>query len=513
LLMGNMVLYYLIQTKLQQKNKALLFTKKSTGNLLLAAYSGNRYLFNLIASTVGASDFDRALVNMVKNNGLDVKQVAKFTPMEQLKLASALSCLLSNLYQQNIITQYVQANIIPSLLGSAEELPYAYGVEMELANIGIVSKDLPVTSILLSWFGIKVTNDHSVNHTIFDGTGYLKGEELVTDVLKTSLDVKKLLFVAQLLLDSGAIADSSTGLHVHVNINGNDMPSIAANMNCKKNKQEKIELAVVKQILLNWQVLEQYCSGIVRDGELYQGRENDNNEYCAPINNIITELLQLQSLEELAKYCDRYKAINLVNLSKNASGELLFNRNGTHDISIYMGKRIGAADGSKGYGTMEFRLHDGTTDPILIKAWLNFINRLMHVSIVQVQEAINNNCLADLKPLPQIENLFYMWIAERDYNVTWDVRKRGFRSHKVTAHANAKLWQQEIRESKLYKAYLLGKVGQNYLDLFTGVPEQEAKIMHIQVQEMLDFDIKYPGILGHEEGYASRNKTRIQARL
>lgn len=425
------------------------------------------------------SRMNMAITQIINMGNLDPTLLAKFSLEEQLMIA--ITVAISNPTLNNPAKEYTKTTILPKLINDFP-LPagYAYGVELELANI-----PLEIHAMILKWFGINSTEDESVRHTLFMHKGKLKGEELVTEILDSTQKIKLLLLVASYLHKAGALTNDSTGLHVHVNILGskNGIPkSIATNMDIKNINHERVELMVVKQVLANWYNLEPLLCGIMRDGILYNYDDNTYS-YNAPMQSFIPELLKVNNLQEIADFMDdRDKTLNLENL---APGE---------------------------YGTLEFRIHDGTAHPVLIEAWLNFIHRLMQISINQVQDKINTGIdINFFTAYKDIEQLFYILMAERNYQTTWNNALGSPNGTIAPATAGNKPIQIGIQNSLLYRAYQLGKSGKDYKILLASCSEPERASLQKEVEILLSINQQFPGILSKPIIFL--NKIRPSAKL
>lgn len=456
----------------------LLFTRMEDYDFAKACYGGND-MFNTLVyyaqnHQVKQPNVNIAITKIMRNGWLDQTLLAEFSLEEQLRITTAIATAHPSL--RVTAKDYAQAHILPKLV---KELPpftsgCAYGVEMELANI-----PHGIDANVLEWFGINVTDDGSVDHTAFMSTGALDGEELVTTILDSPQKVNLLLLASRYLHKEGALTNDSTGLHVHTNIRGSkdgNLKSLGTSINNPQGiESEQIELMLVKQVLSNWNNLEPLLLGIMRNGELYDYKDNTHS-YCAPIQSFIPKLLKAKNLKEISTSMgDRLKAINLENLSPN------------------------------GYGTIEFRVHDGTMHPTLIEAWLNFIHRLMQISISQVQNKIDTDTdLENFTAFKDIEQLFYILMAERYYQKTWDNKLGAPKGTLSSIAAGDKPIQVDIQNSLLYRAYQRGNEGKDYRDLLSKCPEQERASLYKEVELMLAINKQLPGILSKDVGLSNK---------
>lgn len=193
--------------------------------------------------------------------------------------------------------------------------------------------------------------------------GSISGEnacEVVSPILKS---LKSLETVCQVINEAGAQVNKSCGLHVHLGA-------------------EKFTLEQWCRIILNYAAIEP-----VIDSFMSRSRRGDVNGYCmsikgdieANVNAIYTNIKRggRHSLGDIQRAfdCDRYHKVNPM-----------------------------AFDSHK---TIEFRQHNGTTDYIKIKNWIEFLTALVAYSINNEDLLQGCNSIDDLPFLNRSQKRFY----------------------------------------------------------------------------------------------------------
>ncbi len=354
-----------------------------------------------------------------------------------------------------------------------------YGLEIEMVNV-----PCNVNPSVMRVFSFKETPDVSLRKSLLM-TGV--SGEFVSAPIGTSHAVKSVLSAANYLYEQGGAVNETAGLHVHANIKGNrkmGIPSIARQITMPTIFEDKdLELMIVKQVLVNWCQLEQLLMAVLRFGSMW----DEGVKYCQPISKDLGKYLLSRDIPSLVRVArGKYFAVNLQNLSANR------------------------------HGTVEFRMHEGACHPIIIGAWLNFIHRLMNISVVQVNNMLNQNnpnMTDTFLPHSDIEHLFYIFLAERYYQYTWDAEQGHVRGAQPMAVAGADPIQQKMQNSILYRAYQLGLEGKEYMPLLENCLPKERALIERDVKTMLKVNEEYPGITTDLERFSPESKTRLRARL
>jgi hypothetical protein len=437
-------------------------------NLVFAYYSGRSDIVHLYMSKFAdkLSAFEHRIIkHIASNTSLTSEQISADESISaQQKLI--LLGILASIHASNIInaTIIARASILPKLVPGLNDLPkfkpgQAYGIELELANVPELL--LMPFHIATLFFNVVEKLDRSVHSSLLmhlhqreDEHKYIQVNEITSKIIDSQLKLQAMLKYIEILHDCGARVNSTTGFHIHVNINGPE--SIAKSVSIPNNTLEKNELLIVKQIIKNFARVEALLCSFMRNGNIFDG----NCTYARPIDRLLDEFIAAPTLDELRKIPHgRNYSLNVVSLGAPPYG----------------------------HNTLEFRIHDGAIDPILIKAWLNFINRLVDISVAQVQNQ-------DFDPLPDIEHLVYILIAERDYAKTWD-KAWGAPISAYIDPSDTDL-QLQIQDSVLYQMFLLAKQGQDFASHagFAKLPPAEQKLILRDLEAMLDLISKFPGI-------------------
>lgn len=428
-----------------------------------AALSGNQELYDLSKELMQEflTKTDKAILHHTSVTSPDNTVLLQFSPQEQLAILSAAG------KQNRFInaSNYTQTAILPKMFTTTNTLPAgaAYGVELEISNLPC-SSYVPVDS-MLKLFDAKMVHDGSVTLPFFSESNVcFRGEEIVSGVLNTTAKVEELLFLTQTLHESGATTNKSNGLHVHVNIKGDSngaVPSITSGMQINDYTTQEVELAIVKQLLVNWSQVEQLLQGVLRNGELLLNGSRAAI-YTAPMQHLVPHLLDSESFDDLLnRVNNRYQAFNVMSLAK--------------------------------HGTVEVRMHEGTLNPKLIKSWLNFIHRLTRISVDQVQEKVQANTLGNFTAYPQVKNLVHIWLAERDYANTWDNSLKTFIGSTDPVTTTNSRVQSAIYEAASYKLY--NEAQYNVTEDMLDAPVYARPFERADIDGWTKLSAQYPGIL------------------
>ncbi len=511
--LGNNAIYYAILNGSEQLVAAMfqnlsverqqkLFNALNVNSYIKAAcFSGKRNIYDFIVKIIAPELLaNNAITNQIAL-GIFMPQLMKnLAATEQLEAVAAVTKMLPNI--ESTADKYVKSHILPLIGEGAKSLlpGRAYGVELELSNLPCIP-GVPLNK-LLSWFSANITQDGSVNMPIFSISNTCsQGEEIVSDVLDSTSKIKQFLLLTKYLHESGATTDKSTGLHVHINIRGSNaksLPSITAGMRIDDLQTQDVELAVVKQIMTNWVAVEPMLQGFVRHGDLI-GYKEDIGHYAAPIGAELDGLLNCSSLDEIATFIgDRDLALNPMSLMLNSS------RQYEHEHHVYVSE-------SKCHGTLEVRIHEGTVNPTLIEAWLNFIHRLVSISIEQIQQQITNQRVFEFVAYPSVKNLVHILLAERDYTKTWD---SDLKAHVgSTASLNYKSWtvHKSIADAPTYTFYGAAMNNQTYPCSITDAPIQQRPFEQADIESWINLALEYPGISESRSAIANCTKNNVDS--
>jgi ankyrin repeat protein len=442
--------------------------KLGLSSYIMACYSRNRGLMDYIINHANyvPTTLDKAIS---KHRGvICAKHLNKFSSVEEMlifvsALLSSKTGVIINDRVREKINRLLSAPFAKQSL--TDFLPgRAFGIELEFANLPNVS--LIPRSYLIDFFNLNQKTDRSVASGHFMCTPE-HITELVSEIISTPQKLNKFLRACKYLHAAGAKANNSTGLHVHVNINGGDEGVVGYIDDCFASTgycREQVRLNIIKQILLNWSHVEVILQGFLRNGEYYNLSNNSNN-YIA-INPFIDKLLKCESIENMQKlYVDFPSPTTLSVLSLYSS------TNTSHRTQ---------------HGTLEFRFHQGTANPTLIAAWLNFIARLVDISVKQIQQQVEQKAKLKVVAYPGIEHLVYMLIAERRYQDTWDADWGSERS--MDYYPSDSNVQQQIQIAPLYRLYQAKASGEK-------ITLPQDKNCKKDLQAMLELRHKHPGLI------------------
>jgi ankyrin repeat protein len=284
----------------------------------------------------------------------------------------------------------------------------ALGIEIEIPQLlDMCYIPLPRLTELL---GGKFVFDITVKRIPLHTNTYPAVEEfleLTSDPpIKIYQQLWRFLALVDAINQSGSKVNASAGLHVHFNIRkfeGFVRPSE--------------ELDFLKYLILNYVKIENLLRGFIRNGELY---ESFGSVYIEPIV-INEEMVQnCRSIEELQSICAHINTLDLTALDR--------------------------------HGTVEFRLHEATINPILIYAWVDMLSRIVFASKFQTEQ---HHPEAEHQSKPNIELLVDYLIGMRHYNATWNAPWGAFSdSETVTTSAypgnDTRPIQVQIQEAPLY---------------------------------------------------------------
>lgn len=258
----------------------------------------------------------------------------------------------------------------------------ALGIELEIPELenSYIPKDY-----LIDWFPVDLVHDATVAKSVISPHQYIADEKLefVSNVLHTPNQYHKFLLMCSALSDSGSKVNRTAGMHLHVNCRG----TTATQPPIKPIVPKELELTYLKYVLLNFISIEQLLRGFMRDGALYN---EFGSSYVQLLSNYREQIINCNSVEELQVICSHNKTLDLTALDK--------------------------------HGTVEFRVHEGTVDPILLNAWVDCITRLVNISLKQTLEHKDGQAI---EPKQDIEQLVYLLIVMRDYNKTWSAEWGG----------------------------------------------------------------------------------------
>jgi ankyrin repeat protein len=470
-------------------------------------FSGNKDLYAWAVQNMPAdSASDKIMLMQIDNGELRPDTMESLSDEQKIIIASAFAKMVPQANSTAI--DYVRNNVLPELTKVPATLPpgRAYGVELEISDLPCVPA-LPM-NLLKEWFGIREITDRSVNNPIF--TPYsicIHKQEYVSGILASASDVKGFLQFAKYLYSSGAKVAKSTGKHVHINIRGdqNSLPSITASMDLKNYTVNDIELAVVKQIITNWSELEPLLQVILRQGELIGVDENPEH-YAEPIRKNLANYMNATSLEEIAFAAeDRYCALNVQSLLNSQSVNVTLPNNVT--ISQY--------EVYKGHGTLEVRLHEGAIHPTLIEAWLNFVHRLVSISIKQVQDQIDTGKTFEFTAFNKLKDLIHILLAERDYAQTWDKTLKIPAGSATTFSELEASIHDEIAVAPMYDFYRAAKTNNVTLQITGEAPIWARPYEQGNVADWLALSQEFPGILAetYVEPYNNSAKATFENAL
>jgi hypothetical protein len=351
-----------------------------------------------------------------------------------------------------------------------------FGVELELVNFHIASP-IPIHLIdrLYNSYG---KGDASVEDSMLMYSGSV--QEVVSDPIKNEEEFRLFLKMCEDFQTSGVMTNQSTGLHVHINFNSQEYGALVDKVSEKFGSEldllckEKVELLLLKQIVINFASLQQLLQGFMRNGALF----NDEISHSKLI---------LNSQDKIDKFL---KTEWLVDLFKDDSQ---FDK---RSITLNL-KNLNGSQNAK--GTLEFRCHEGSIDPTIIKAWVNFIHRLVNMSVDHLVDHLKNSTGSieekiesfEIKPLKNIEYLIYLLIADRRYQETWDANLGIVPSHYDFAanKIGGEIIQKEIQKSPFYRSIQMRKI----------LPEVKDPQDIEQLERIIEILKKYPDIIDCED--------------
>ena len=232
---------------------------------------------------------------------------------------------------QDLIKLGIKAQDIANLfkvyqVDGDDAISYTLGVEIECFNV-----DRDRFLHLVRRQGIEIQhedyNHDTRNHYKVVSDSSILGDnalECVSPVLKGKTGLKSLKKVCDSLNQSGAQVNRSTGLHVHVGLQG-------------------IDIEQYKSIFVNYYFLENAI-----DKFMANSRRGNSNTYCRSITyDKSVYLAECQTFEKIAQVFsyERYFKVNPMSYSR--------------------------------HNTLEFRQHQGTADYAKIEMWVKFICKLV----------------------------------------------------------------------------------------------------------------------------------------
>lgn len=468
----------LVMTMMQHLPVNFFASKHERSFIATACFSGNTDLYAWLKTNIKhKNELDQAIVSMVERESFILPAAAaNLDYKQQLIVYAAVAKMLPRL--SHSITNQVRHKVLAKYVANSAKLPSgsAYGVELELSDVPCVP-DLPL-DLMLKWFDVDFKNDFSVESSIFSAHNLcVFNEEIVSGVLDSTEKIKQFLLFSEQMYNSGATVGGSTGMHVHVNIQGNrniNLPSITNAMHIRNMRNTDVELAVVKQIITNWVEVEPLLQSFLRNGELENIKWFDHH-YAAPIKPLLAAYMECQTLDEIIELSpSRFHALNVESLRRSRS---------------YMN-----FPGSHGHGTIEIRIHEGAIHKLIIASWLNFIDRLVRISVDQVQEKINNNEAFEFTPFDNVKDLVHILLAERNYTLTWDSKLKTARGS--TAPVTVSDWSvhERIQNADVYRCYDRLKAEHIGLDCAGEVPIGPKPYAVGNVTNWLRLTNQYPGI-------------------
>jgi ankyrin repeat protein len=344
---------------------------------------------------------------------------------------------------------------------------FAIGLELEVPELPRASF-IPTTD-LLSWFHADLVYDATVKKSalsLYTPMDNAKQEslEFVSKVIVNNSQYEKFVILCDSLYKSGAKVNRSAGMHVHVNCRGTDKvnPPVLKLVNAAD------ELVFLKYVVINYISIEQLLRGFMRDGILF---DEYGPSYVETLSKYRERILACNTVTELQKICTHNKTLDLTSLDK--------------------------------HGTIEFRIHEGLIDPLLLKAWVDCVTRLVNISYEQF---IEHKAYKSIKPKHNIEQLVYLLITMRHYNQTWCSAWAAPKSANIDTASlypghNSIAAQRQIQQSPLYNmaAIIFNSSSENlaynlkqYLNLQQfGV--QDLLLVLSELKELICFAIDNPG--------------------
>ncbi|MDR1562274.1 MAG: amidoligase family protein [Dysgonamonadaceae bacterium] len=258
-----------------------------------------------------------------------IKNVLTSTDTNQNKRKSLVEIGLTAREASRIINDYDKSRFVTA------------GVEIECFN---VKKEQFIQ--IASKKGVAVVfenyNHKSKNHFKVVSDSSISGGadgnclEVVTPVLKSERDLNKLQKVCDALNEAGAKVNKTCGLHVHIGL-------------------QNVDDVHYKNVFVNYYYLE----GVI-DKFMSKSRRANDNIYCKSLKTI--------SVESIKATADRAEISNLFRSDR------YFKLNPVSYLR---------------HNTLEFRQHQGTTDPDKIAMWLRFVILLIEFSkLTQLTEPV-----------------------------------------------------------------------------------------------------------------------------
>lgn len=456
-----------------------LTSKHQRSLIAMACFSGNKDLYTWLKANLKIKNkIDEAIIAMVDQVSYMLPTSAEnLNYMQQLTVYAAVAKIVPHLTY--LVSLQARQNVLSKYIANPAALPTgaAYGVELELSDVPCVP-DMPL-DLMLSWFDVSFKHDGSVDSSIFSAHNLcVFQEEIVSRALDSTAKIKQFLLFSEHMYNAGATVGKSTGMHVHINIQGSRMinlPSITSSMRLGNMNVADVELAVIKQLITNWVKIEPLLQDFLRRGEL-QNIDWFDHHYAAPIKHLLDTYMECKTIDEIiAASPVRYHALNV---------ESLRNSNNAGGIFDY----------GHGHGTIEIRIHEGAIHRSIVGAWLNFIHRLTRISVDQVQDKISNNEPFEFTPSDKVEDLVHILLAERNYALTWDDKLKS--AVDSTAPVTISDWpvHEEIQRADVYSCYQNSKAKHMALDCAGEVPIGLKPHAVGNVTNWLKLTDQYPGV-------------------
>lgn len=301
---------------------------------------------------------------------------------------------------------------------------FALGIELEIP--GLVNVSFIPTKELISLVGATLVEDVTVSKTIL-GNEYSENAseklEIVSGIIDSELKYDQFLAMSEALEQAGSKVNRSAGIHVHFNVRGSTAThSTIANFldpeeHYTEERKKSIELDFLKYAALNFISIESILRGFVRDGVMF---DTSGSAYVQTIREYKNAIENCTDIETLQRICSHNKTLDFTALDR--------------------------------HGTIEFRLHEGIVDPILINAWVNCMSRLV---IASKDQAFAHKAGQKYAPKQDIEQLIYLLITMREYNKTWDsewgaVKSSETQTTSIYPGHDKRPVQIQIQEAPLY---------------------------------------------------------------
>ena len=344
---------------------------------------------------------------------------------------------------------------------------FAIGLELEVPELPMASF-IP-TADLSRWFHADLVVDATVKKSILslDNTNHEQSKEpleFVSKVIANKDHYHKFMLLCKSLFKSGAKVNGTAGMHIHINCRGTNVtqPQVLPFV------ESTSELVFLKYVILNYISIEQLLRGFMRDAVLF---DEHGSSYVEPLSKYRDLIMSCASVKELQRICTHNKTLDLTALNK--------------------------------HGTIEFRIHEGMIDPLLLNAWIDCITRLIYISYNQFIAHLPEQ---DIEPKENIEHLVYLLIAMRKYNQTWSSFWAGTTTANIstTTPYSTKIpipFQVQIQQSHLYNLaneilnsseYDLLENLQEYLKS-NPIDDQTLKCTLIDLKQLISFAVDNPG--------------------